>query len=195
MIGGYLIAEEFEHGTILNTGSSHIPFMLILAAKITRLLITGCSLARSLHYLGGHHWRVGKFNTGGVLDHSAAGVDCWMYWAISWAADPKQFTFIFNRAGQCFWLLAVGSGFGLAAGFSTVFERISRADPQYAYHRDAVPLFLLWAERLRPTQMRPCCSWLAYCLVLFVLVFGLSQHVLRWRSKHEAIMDTVQNRI
>lgn len=49
MIGGYLMAQEFENGTILSYKLCPTPFRLILAARITRLVVTSLLAAIILY--------------------------------------------------------------------------------------------------------------------------------------------------
>ena len=50
MIGGYLMAQEFDHGTVLEYRLCPTSFIFLLAAKVTRLVLTGM-VAASILYL------------------------------------------------------------------------------------------------------------------------------------------------
>jgi len=130
MIGSYLMAQEFENGTILSYKLCPTSFRLILAAKITRLVVTSLAAAIILYITLG--LITGVWSTSLIailvillpliLIASCIGLIAGM---LTRSALPS---FLIALASAfAFWLL--GSGFGLAAGFSPLFEIISRLIP------------------------------------------------------------------
>ena len=142
MIGGYLMAQEFESGTILSYRLSPVPPFLILAAKLTRLMITALAAAAILY--GTLGLTTGTWSssflallailTPLILIASCIGLIAGM---VTRSALPS---FLIALASAfAFWL--IGSGFGLAAGFSPVFEKISRLIPNTPVTEMLFPYF------------------------------------------------------
>jgi len=130
MIGGYVMAQEFESGTILAYRLSPTSFLAILTAKLTRLMITALTAVVILYVALGLITGVWSSSFLAVLAilmpliliASCIGLIAGM---ITQSSLPS---FLIALASAfAFWL--IGSGFGLAAGFSPLFEKISRLIP------------------------------------------------------------------
>jgi len=170
MIGGYLMAQEFEYGTILEYRLCPTSFHLLLAAKITRLVLTGL-LAAAILYI-----TLGSIT--GVWASSVLAVFVILLPLTIIAACIGLLAGLLTRSSLpsflvglasafLFWL--VGSGFGLAAGFSPTFERISRLIPNTPVVEMLFPYFYFGREvAANPTATQ--IQLAAYCLVLLVMV-------------------------
>jgi ABC-type multidrug transport system permease subunit len=170
MIGGYLMAQEFEQGTILEYRLCPTSLYMLLAAKITRLLLTGL-LAAAILYI-----TLGLVT--GVWASSSLAVFIILLPLTLIAACIGLLAGLLTRSSLpsflaglasafAFWL--IGSGFGLAAGFSPVFEGISRLIPNTAVIEMMFPYFYFG----RQVAANPAAAQLqmaTYCLVLLVLV-------------------------
>ena len=170
MIGGYLMAQEFEHGTVLEYRLCPLSPVVLLTAKLTRLLLTGL-LAASFLYV-----TLGLIT--GVWASSAVAVFLLLLPLTLIAACIGLLAGMLTRSSLpsflvglasafVFWL--VGSGFGLAAGFSAIFERISRLIPNTVVIEMMFPYFYYG----RQVAVHPEAGELQlalYCLVLIVLV-------------------------
>jgi ABC-type multidrug transport system permease subunit len=170
MIGGYLMAQEFEGGTILEYRLAPVSFLLLLAAKLTRLLLTALLAAAILYTALG-------FITG-VWASSAAAVLLIMLPLAFIAGCIGMLAGLLTRSSLpsflaalasafLFWLM--GSGFGLAAGFSPLFERISRLIPNTPIIEMIFPYFYYGREvTAHPTSAGLQIA--GYCLALLALL-------------------------
>lgn len=177
MIGGYLMAQEFENGTILEYRLCPTSIYLLLAAKITRLCLTGLVAALFLYLTLGLITGMWASSTPGVffillpltLIASCIGL---LAGLLTRSSLPSFLVALSSAFG--FWLL--GSGFGLAAGFSPVFERISRLIPNTPIVEMLFPYFYFERQvATNPTAAQ--LQLLVYCLIFLVLVVV----VYRWR--------------
>ncbi len=170
MIGGYLMAQEFEHGTILEYRLCPTSLYLLLSAKITRLLLTGL-LAAAILYL-----TLGLLT--GVWASSGLAVFVILLPLALIAACIGVLAGLLTRSSLpsflaglvsafAFWL--IGSGFGLAAGFSPVFERVSRLIPNTAVIEMLFPYFY-FGRRVAANPAAALLQLAGYCLGLLVLV-------------------------
>jgi len=170
LIGGYLMAQEFEHGTILEYRLCPTPYSLLLAAKITRLMLTGLAAAGLLYLTLGLITGVWASSTLALfvillpLTLIAACIGI-LAGLLTRSILPS---FLIGLASAfAFWL--VGSGFGLAAGFSPLFERISRLIPNTPVIEMLFPYFYSGRE----VSTNPSAAQLqlaGYCLVLLVVL-------------------------
>jgi ABC-type transport system involved in multi-copper enzyme maturation permease subunit len=170
LIGGYLMAQEFENGTILEYRLCPTSFHLLLAAKITRLLLTGLLAVAILYIALGLITGIWARSTPIVfvillpltLIASCIGL---LAGLLTRSSLPSFLVGLTSAFG--FWLL--GSGFGLAAGFSSNFERISRLIPNTPIIEMLFPYFYLG----RQVAANPATAQLqlaGYCIVLLALV-------------------------
>jgi len=170
MIGGYLMALEFEQGTILEYRLCPASPLLILAARITRLLITGLFAATFLYLALGLLTGIWASNVVPVfsimvpltLIASSIGLLA----GLMLRKSLPSFLIALSSAFG-FWLL--GSGFGLAAGFSQTFEDISRLIPNTPTIELMFPYFYFGRE----VAASPPSSYLQLagtCIVLLVFV-------------------------
>jgi ABC-type multidrug transport system permease subunit len=169
MIGGYLMAQEFEYGTILEYRLCPTSFHLLLAAKITRLLLTGLVAATILYTALGLVTGVWASSIPAVFITLSpltliAGCIGLLAGLLTRSSLPS---FLIGLASAfVFWLL--GSGFGLAAGFSPVFERISRLVPNTPVIELLFPYFYFGRQvAANPTTVQ--LQLIGYCLVLVLL--------------------------
>jgi hypothetical protein len=169
MIGGYVMAQEFEHNTILEYRLAPISFVPLLVAKLTRLILTALAAAGLLYAVLGLVTSVWASSTGAVFLivlplALIAGCIGLLAGLLTRSSLPS---FLVGLAGAfAFWLL--GSGFGLAAGFSPTFERISRLIPNTPVIEELFPYFYFGrVVAANPTAARAQLA--AYCLVLLVL--------------------------
>ena len=177
MIGGYLMAQEFEQGTILEYRLCPTSFYLLLAAKITRLLLTGLAAATILYIALGLLTGVWASSAPAVfvillpLTLIAACIGI-LAGLLTRSSLPS---FLVGLASAfVFWL--VGSGFGLAAGFSSIFERVSRLIPNTPTIEMLFPYFYFGREvAANPTAAQ--LQLAGYCLGLLVA----AAIVYRWR--------------
>lgn len=142
MIGGYLMARDFEDGTILIYRLSPAASGWILAAKLIRLIFTalaaGCILYLSLGMITGV-WSDSFLSVLLILlplclIASSIGMIAGLLTRSSLPA------FLIALASAfVFWL--IGSGFGLAAGFSPLFEKVSRLIPNTPVVEMLFPFF------------------------------------------------------
>lgn len=170
MIGGYLMASEFENGTILIYRLSPTSYILLLAAKLTRLLITGLAAGVFLYLTMGLITGVWASSVSAiflillplVLIASCIGLISGM---LTKSALPS---FLIGLASAfAFWL--IGSGFGLAAGFSSLFEKISRLIPNTAVVEMLFPYFYL-GRQVAAHPLRAKIQLLLYTLALLLAV-------------------------
>jgi ABC-type transport system involved in multi-copper enzyme maturation permease subunit len=170
MLGGYLMAQEFENETILEYRLSPTSPLLLLAARITRLLLTGLVAAGILYTTLGLITSVWASSTPIVFViilplTLIAGCIGLLAGLLTRSSLPSFLVALSSAFG--FWLL--GSGFGLAAGFSPAFERVSRLIPNTPIIEMLFPYFYFG----RQVAANPTAAMLqlaGYCLVLLVLV-------------------------
>jgi hypothetical protein len=176
MTGGYLIAQEFENDTILEYRLSPTPYPILLAAKLTRLLLTGLAAATILYTA------LGLIT--GVWASSTLSI-CIVLLPLTWIAacigmlaglltKSSLPSFLIGLASAfVFWLL--GSGFGLAAGFSPLFETISRFIPNTPTIEMLFPYFYFGRQvAAHPT--------LAYFQLGIYCILGLISVTLMYRK-------------
>jgi len=170
MIGGFLIAQEFEKGTILEYKLCPTSFLLLLAAKITRLLMTGLAAAAILYISLGLITGVWASSTIAVfvivlpLGVIAACIGI----AAGLLTRSSLPSFLVGLASAfAFWL--IGSGFGLAAGFSSLFEKISRLVPNTAVIEMLFPYFYFGRE-VAAHPIRAQLQLAGYSLALLTVV-------------------------
>ena len=180
MIGGYLMAQEFENGTVLEYRLSPVSFILLLAAKITRLLITGLVAGAILYFTLGMITGVWASSTLVVflilLPLTLIAACIGLLAGLLTRSSLPSFLIALASA-FAFWL--IGSGFGLAAGFSTVFEKISRAIPNTPVIEMMFPYFY-FGRQVAANPGAAKIQLLVYSLVLIVLVIVVyRQRVLR----------------
>ncbi|MBN2045608.1 MAG: ABC transporter permease [Anaerolineales bacterium] len=180
MIGGYLMAQEFEHGTVLEYQLCPTHHLLLLAAKVTRLLLTGLVAALILYLALGlvtGVWASAILPVFLSLLPLALIAACIGLLAGLLTRSSLPSFLAALASAFAFWLL--GSGFGLAAGFSRVFERVSRAIPNTPVIEMMFPYFYFGRQvAAHPTAARV--QLVIYCLVLAVLVVIVyRQRVLR----------------
>jgi ABC-type multidrug transport system permease subunit len=137
VIGAVLTAQEFEFGTIVEYRLAPAPMILILGARLIRLLLTALLSAALLFLAVGllngawpdSVWRVGLVLLPVALTAGGLGVVAGLLLQKTIPA------FLIGLiASFVSWLL--GSAFGLAAGFGGAYERVSRLVP----HTHAVEL-------------------------------------------------------
>lgn len=170
MIGGYLVAQDFEHGTILEYRICPAPFPLVLGAKLTRLLLTGLAASMISYTALGlvtGVWvnLVLPVILPLILLAIIAGCMGLLAGLLTRSTLPS---FLVGLASAfAFWLL--GSGFGLAAGFSPVFERVSRLIPNTPVIEMLFPYFFFgWKVAANPTAAK--LQLAGYCLALLAAV-------------------------
>jgi ABC-type transport system involved in multi-copper enzyme maturation permease subunit len=170
MIGGYLMAQEFENGTILEYRLCPISLYLLLAAKITRLVLTGLIAAALMYIALGLKTGVWSSSTllvfvillPLILIAACIGLSAGMLTRSSLPSFLEALTSAF-----LFWL--IGGGFGLAAGFPSILEKISRLIPNTPIIEMLFPYYYFG----RVVAANPVAAQLQlalYCLVLLILV-------------------------
>jgi ABC-type transport system involved in multi-copper enzyme maturation permease subunit len=177
MIGGYLMAQEFENGTILEYRLCPTSSLLLLGAKITRLLLTGLLAAMILYTTLGLITGVWASSTVAVLvillpQTFIAGCIGLSAGLLTRSSLPSFLAALSSAFG--FWLL--GSGFGLAAGFSPTFEKISRLIPNTPIIEMLFPYFY-FGRQVAANQFAAQLQLTGYSMAALVLV-GVVYH---WR--------------
>ena len=177
MIGGYLMAQEFENETILEYRLCPTSPLLLLAARITRLLLTGLVAASILYTALGLITGVWASSTLAVFIiliplMLIAGCIGLLAGLLTRSSLPSFLVALSSAFG--FWLL--GSGFGLAAGFSPAFEHISRLIPNTPVIEMLFPYFY-FGRQVAANPIVALLQLAGYCLALVVLVVV----VYRWR--------------
>ncbi|MGD2155643.1 MAG: hypothetical protein PVG14_05005 [Anaerolineales bacterium] len=176
MIGGYVIAQEFENGTILEYQLSPISFLLLLGAKLTRSVLFGLLAAAILYTTLGLITGVWSSSTFGMFIvimplTLIAGCIGLLAGLLLRSSLPAFLVSLSSAFG--FWLL--GSGFGLAAGFSPTFERISRLIPNTPIIEMLFPYFYFGRQvAANPTIAHwQLAGYSLFLLVLVVVVYRL----------------------
>jgi len=175
IIGGTLTAQEYEFGTILEYRLAPINAWLVTAARLIRLAITGLIasiiLLIILRFVNGHWpnsiWKVVLILIPIGIIFGGIGVSAGLLFRKSIPAFLVGLVTSFVG-----WL--VGSAFGLAAGFSRVYEFISRLTPNTHTVELLFPLFF-------GTGVGS--SWLSIFVLAFmsVMIIGLVLYVYRLR--------------
>jgi hypothetical protein len=179
MIGGYLVAQEFENGTILAYRLSPVPFWLILAAKLTRLIITALAAGSSLYICLGlitGVWSSSYLTVLGILLPLILIAACIGLIAGLVTKSTLPSFLIALASAFAFWL--VGSGFGLAAGFSTLFEKISRLIPNTIVVEMLFPYFYFGREVASAPKLAALQLALYSIILLIILVMIYRKQVL-----------------
>jgi hypothetical protein len=177
MIGGYLMAQDFENETILEYRLSPISPLLLLAARFCRLLITGLIAAVILYIVLGlitHVWASSILAVFGLLIPLIWIAGCIGLLAGLLLRSTLPTFLIALSTAFGFWLL--GSGFGLAAGFSPTFEGISRLIPNTAVVEMLFPYFY-FGRQVQADPTGAIVQLTAYSVILGLLVIELY----RWR--------------
>jgi hypothetical protein len=168
MIGGYLMAQEFEGGTILEYRLCPTPYALLLAAKLTRLLLTGLAAAAFLYGTLGWItgvWADSLFAIFVILLPLTLIAACIGILAGLLTRSSLPSFLVALVTAFSFWL--VGSGFGLAAGFPSLFEHFSRLVPNTPIIEFLFPHFYFGREvAARPTAA--LLQLVGYCLILLI---------------------------
>ncbi|MCJ7623490.1 MAG: ABC transporter permease [Anaerolineaceae bacterium] len=170
MIGGYLMAQEFENETILEYRLCPTSPLLLLAARITRLLLTGLVAAGILYTALGLISGVWASSTLAVFFillplTLVAGCIGLLAGLLTRSSLPSFLAALSSAFG--FWLL--GSGFGLAAGFPPAFERISRLIPNTPIVEMLFPYFY-FGRQVAAYPIAALLQLIGYCLLLLALV-------------------------
>jgi ABC-type multidrug transport system permease subunit len=130
ILGGVLTAQEFEFGTIEEYRLAPAPIALILGARLVRLVLVGLLSAAILMVTAGFvngAWPEPLWPVGLILLPVAVTAGCLGIGA-GLAIRKTIPAFIVGLVASFVgWIL--GSAFGLAAGFSGWYERISRLTP------------------------------------------------------------------
>jgi ABC-type multidrug transport system permease subunit len=170
MIGGYVMAQEFEAGTILIYRLSPVALGWVLAAKIIRLLFTALA-ASSILYLS-----LGLIT--GIWSSSFLAViiiqlpliiisSCIGMVAGLITRSPLPSFLIALASAFLFWL--VGSGFGLAAGFSSTFEKVSRVIPNTPIVEMLFPYFY-FGRLVEANPLAARLQLVVYSIILLILL-------------------------
>ncbi|MCJ7715409.1 MAG: ABC transporter permease [Anaerolineales bacterium] len=170
MIGGYLMAQEFEGGTILFYRLSPTPYPLLLAAKITRLLLTGLASAFILYTALGlitGVWATSILSIFSIILPLTLIAACIGLLAGLLTQSSLPSFLVGLASAFAFWL--IGSGFGLAAGFSPLFEGISRLIPNTLVIEMLFPYFYFGRE-VAAFPLRAQLQLAGYCLALVAAV-------------------------
>jgi ABC-type multidrug transport system permease subunit len=166
MIGGYSLAQEFENQTILIYRLSPTPFLVILGAKLTRLILTGLAAGSILYLTLGlitGFWS-SSFLAVLVIILPLTIIAASIGLGAGLITQSPLPSFLVGLASAfTFWL--VGSGFGLAAGFSTIFETISRLIPNTAVIEMLFPYFY-FGRQVAAYPLGAKLQLTVYCLVL-----------------------------
>lgn len=130
LIGGFTIAQDFENTTILEYRLAPASSALVLAARLTRLVLIGlfsASLVCLVSGLVSGVWASSLWVPALVLSALSLVFGCvGLLAGMLLRSSLPAFVIALTSSFAC-WL--VGGGFGLAAGFSTSFERISKLLP------------------------------------------------------------------
>lgn len=170
MIGGYVMAQEFENGTILAYRLSPTSFATILAAKLTRLVITALTAAMILYLTLGlitGVWSSSWLAVMGILLPLVLIASCIGLMAGMLTKSSLPSFLIALASSFAFWL--IGSGFGLAAGFSPIFEKISRLIPNTPVIEMLFPYFY-FGRQVAAHPLGAQLQLAGYTLILLILV-------------------------
>ena len=183
MIGGYMMAQEFENGTILEYRLCPTHFLLLLGTKIARLILTalfaGAVLLIALGLITGT-WPSSFLPVFLILIPLALISSCIGIMAGLLTKNSLPSFLVGLASAFAFWLL--GSGFGLAAGFSTTFERISRLIPNTPVIEMLFPYFY-FGRQVASDPLLAIIQLIVYCLVLLagVIIIYRKQIMVRTR--------------
>jgi hypothetical protein len=170
MIGGYLMAQEFENGTILAYRLSPTSSLMILAAKLTRLIITALAAALILYLTLGlitGVWSSSTLAVIGILLPHILIASCIGLIAGMLTKSSLPSFLIALASAFAFWL--IGSGFGLAAGFSPLFEKISRLIPNTPVIEMLFPYFY-FGRQVAAQPLLANLQLIAYVIGLLIMV-------------------------
>lgn len=175
VIGGILTAQDFESGTILEYRQSPTPPMMILGARLTRLMLSGLLAAGILALVIGlrvgvwprSFWRVGAILLPVGMIAGSLGI-------IAGLILQKSIPSFLVGLVVSFVSWIMGSAFGLAAGFGGGYEFISRLTP----NTHAVEL--LFPAYFGIAIDRPAVSVLLLILMSAGMA-GLAAQVYSWR--------------
>ena len=166
MIGGYMMAQEFENGTILEYRLCPTNYLLLLGAKITRLILTallaGAILLLSLGLITGI-WPSSIPPIFLILVPLSLIAACIGIMAGLLTKSSLPSFLVSLASAFAFWL--IGSGFGLAAGFSSAFEKISRLIPNTPVIEMLFPYFY-FGRQVASNPLLAKIQLIIYCLVL-----------------------------
>jgi hypothetical protein len=130
VVGGYLTAQEFEFGTILEYRLAPVPASLVVGARLLRLmflsLVSGGLLMLTLGLVTGG-WPASPFTALATLLPMGATAGC--LGIIAGLLTKKSIPSFLVGLVTTFVGYLMGSAFGLAAGFSRTYELISRMTP------------------------------------------------------------------
>jgi hypothetical protein len=170
MIGGYLMAGEFENNTILEYRLSPISPLLLLSAKITRLLLTGILAATILYTTLGAItglWASSPLAVIVIILPLTLIASCiGLLAGLLLRSSLPSFLVALSTAFG-FWLL--GSGFGIAAGFSPAFESVSRLIPNTPVIEMLFPYFY-FGRQVAANPILAKVQLAGYCVVLLTLL-------------------------
>jgi ABC-type multidrug transport system permease subunit len=183
MIGGYMMAQEFENGTILEYRLCPTNYLLLLGAKLTRLILTALISSAVLLLMLGlitGVWPSSLLPVFLILIPMAIIAACigTMAGLLTKSSLPS---FLVSLASAfAFWLM--GSGFGLAAGFSTTFEKISRLIPNTPVIEMLFPYFY-FGRQVAPAPHLARFQLAGYCLALVAGVITIYRQQVKERMK------------
>lgn len=170
MIGGYMVAQEFEGGTILEYRLCPTDYRLLLAAKLTRLMLTGLAAASILYTALGiitGVWASSSYMVFLILIPLTIIASCIGIMAGLLTRSSLPSFLVGLASAFAFWL--IGSGFGLAAGFSRLFEQISRLIPNTPIIEMLIPYFY-FGRQVATNPIEAKLQLAGYTLILLVLV-------------------------
>jgi hypothetical protein len=130
LIGGFTIAQDFENATILEYRLAPAPSALLLAVRLTRLMLTGLISAFLVYLTMGFTsgvWASSLWVPALVISALGLVFGCvGLLAGMMLRSSLPSFVIALTSSFAC-WL--IGGGFGLAAGFSTAFEYVSKVLP------------------------------------------------------------------
>jgi hypothetical protein len=179
MVGGILIAQDFEYGTIQEYQLAPAPALLVISARLIRLvflsLISTTILLVTLKCIAGV-WPEPVWKVGLII--IPAGVIAGCLGMIAGLLFKKSIPAFIVGLVTSFvgWLL--GSAFGLAAGFNRIYEFVSRLTP----NTHAVEL--LYPLYFGGNVGNPWFSW-AFLLLVSGIMIGLTLLAYRWSVQRQ----------
>jgi hypothetical protein len=169
MIGGYLTAQEFEFETITEYRLSPLGSGWVLAARLTRLVLTGLLAATFLMLSTG--WVTGRWPSALLPVYLALLPVAFFAGCLGVLAGLllrstlPAFVVALGSGFGC-WLL--GDGFGLAAGFNRTYETISRFTPNAHVVELTFPYYYFGYPVGKPVQS--AVVLVSMCVVMLVAV-------------------------
>jgi hypothetical protein len=170
MIGGYVMAQEFENGTILTYRLSPTSYLIILTAKLARLMITAMAAALILYVTLGlitGVWSSSILVVFIILLPLILITSCIGLTAGMLTRSSLPSFLIALASAFAFWL--IGSGFGLAAGFSSLFEKISRLMPNTLVVEMLFPYFY-YGRQVADNQLGAAFQIIGYTITMLLIV-------------------------